>query len=212
MKLEKNLMDLLIDYLKSHGYPEKSFAIEYNTGKYFVDLAIVDPDSKLPIMIFEVKSKPSDEMKKLGILQIKKILRDLGDIEIPAYLVDPLEKSPYFKTERVYLKKNKKYKIDQNKENDSFFNYNFQKQSRNSERIANNTKKREEVVDDFKFVCWTIAFIILVLIVIFRLFKFTLNTIELSSIALIIALIVAPYASKLKFLGIEFERLKKGND
>jgi len=67
MELEKNTFEALIKYLKAHGYPDSSLAIEYQADKkHRIDLAIIDPETNLPIQIFEIKSKDTRRLKILG--------------------------------------------------------------------------------------------------------------------------------------------------
>ncbi|MCK5708754.1 MAG: hypothetical protein KAI43_13990 [Candidatus Aureabacteria bacterium] len=72
MELEKNTFEALVNYLKSHGYPESSLAIEYKAGKrYRIDLAIIDPETNIPIQIFEIKSKDNRSIREFGKRQFR---------------------------------------------------------------------------------------------------------------------------------------------
>lgn len=68
--------------------------------------------------------------------------------------------------------------------------------------------KKEIVVDSFKFACWILAFVVLIIGILAKLKIFELDATDLTIISIVIALILVPFASKLKILGFEFERLK----
>jgi len=70
-KLEKDVLKALIDYLIAHGYPEASLAIEWPIGKYRADLIMVDPDTRAPVAIFEVKRQRTPQNEKFGRTQIE---------------------------------------------------------------------------------------------------------------------------------------------
>ncbi len=110
MELERDTLTYLIGYLKKHGYPEDGFAVEYKIGDYQVDLAIIDPVLKIPVILFELKSGPEGRIRKMGIEQLKRIRGKYTNV--PLYLVYPKDRKPFFEIERVFLDE---YKTTNNK-------------------------------------------------------------------------------------------------
>ena len=67
MEREESTLHRLIDYLLAHGYPEESLAIEFPIGRRFrADIAVVDPRTRLPVAIFELKRYPMNAVDLLG--------------------------------------------------------------------------------------------------------------------------------------------------
>lgn len=75
--------------------------------------------------------------------------------------------------------------------------------------IAVKKKKQKKAFDWFYAVCWFLAFILVILILIqkFKILSFSTN--ELIQIGVVFALVIIPFASKLNLPGFEFERLKE---
>ena len=95
MNLHENISDNLIQYLKDIGYPNESIASEFSFGNYRADLVIVDPKSRIPLTIFEVKSGKDDRFLKAGLRQLSE-LNVRMTIKVPMYLVFPKQNSPFF--------------------------------------------------------------------------------------------------------------------
>lgn len=208
MELEKQTLDNLIDYLKEHGYPDSSFAIEYKLGKHRIDLAIIDPDTQIPIIVFEIKSKKSRESIEFGKRQIESYIRNLPDTSVPAYLVFPKEEAPFFEVQRIIFDSEKNQLIVETVIDKSQLDFAMQKQSRISERIEKNQEERTSTIDKFKWISWLLAFIVLVIGVLNKFKIVNIDATDLAIIGACIGLIILPFSSKLKFLGMEFERFE----
>jgi hypothetical protein len=85
-ELEKDTLEKLIEYLKSHRYSDSSLAIEYNIGKYCFGLVVIDTETNIPMQEFEVKSMRDEMIKEFGKRQLEKYLKELKT-NVPAYLV-----------------------------------------------------------------------------------------------------------------------------
>jgi hypothetical protein len=103
MELAKGILKALLDYLIAHGYPQNTFAVEYQIGQFRVDLAIIDPETDIPIQIFEIKPDKNEHSRELGRKQLENFLTELKQ-SIPAYLVFPKESEPYFEIEPYQVK------------------------------------------------------------------------------------------------------------
>jgi hypothetical protein len=209
MELERETLDNLIKYLKEHGYPDSSFAIEYKIGKQRIDLAIIDPETQIPIIVFEVKSKRSRQSIVLGKRQLEGYLKSLPDMSVPAYLVFPKENVPFFEVQKILFDSEKNEMIKEPVIDKSQLDFSMQKQSRISERIEKNHKERTSTIDRFKWLSWILAFIMLMIGILYKLKIITIDTTDLAIIGAVIGLIILPFASKFKFLGMEFERFEK---
>jgi len=211
MQLEKNTFEALINYLKIHGYPETSLAIEYQVdAKHRVDLAIIDPESNLPIQIFEIKSKDTKQIKEFGKQQLKTYLNTLNINDIPAYLVFPASHEPYFRIERISFdeEKNIELKDAENYTNYDFLNFSMQKQSRLSKKIEETKQSKKETIDKFSLVSWLLSGFVFLILLVVKFTSLSLSPVEFSLLGVSIALVIIPFASKLKFLGFEFERFQ----
>ena len=87
--------------------------------------------------------------------------------------------------------------------------YNFQRNSRLSEKIEDKKKNKEKKIDYFKWICWILAFLILVIFILKRIGWLNIDSVDFAFIGSIVGLILIPYSNKMKILGVEFERLTK---
>lgn len=213
MQLAPQTAKIFMDYLKDHGYPENSINAEYQVGEHTrVDIVILDPDTKTPIQIFEIKKNKTDNMIKFGKGQIQKAKALLKAADIPAYLVFPSNDEPYFEVMEVKKdtdETNNKSENDEKKENTLVLNYPGQKNARLSKVAVDYKEKQKKVIDYFKISSWILAGCIFILGLLSKLKIIEITATDLTLIGAIIALILIPFSSKLKFLGIEFERLTK---
>lgn len=204
--MEENLIAHFIKSLMEHGYPQKSLATDYRIGERCrADLVVIDPKTNIPIMIFEVKSRKSSEIISGGKNQLKHYLKKLPDSTIPAYLVFPKESHPFFEILRVQLNQDDKDEIKSIESLD----YSSQRIARLSEKVKDTEKEKKKTIDDFKWFSWGLALILAVILVLKKVLKFSLDATDLTLLGGIIGLAIIPFASKIKFIGVEFERLEK---
>ncbi|PKM52482.1 MAG: hypothetical protein CVV02_01650 [Firmicutes bacterium HGW-Firmicutes-7] len=210
MELEKNIMDKFLEYLISHGYPKESIAIEYKIGnKSRVDLAIIDIVTKLPITLFEIKSKKRNEYINMGKNQLERYLRELNiNQEIPTYLVFPSQHEPFFEVMEIDTKD----PLNPDKIiNLRSLDYNLQRRARLTEKTYQAEKDKLKAIDNFSIVCWILAGALLIIGVLSKVFIIEIDTIDMLLLGAFVGLILTPFASKIKFWGIEFERYKTAN-
>ncbi len=209
MQLEIETGNKLIEYLKSHGYPENSIAVEYKIGEnYRVDIAILDQRKNIPIQLFEIKSRKTPEMINRGKEQLKNYLSVFNNKNIPTYLVFPKKDEPYFQIENINLYEQNDDKNEEEQYSITF-NYSAQRVARINEEASIIKKEKVKVIDTFKIICWIVSGCVFTIGFLSKLKLFDISATDLSIIGTSIALIIIPYASKLKILGIEFERLVK---
>jgi len=84
----------------------------------------------------------------------------------------------------------------------------MQRQSRISKKLEETKQSKRDIFDIFSIVSWILSGLVFVVLLIVKFTPLTLDAIEFSLLGASIALIIISFASKLKFLGIEFERLQ----
>jgi hypothetical protein len=209
MHIEMETAQNFINYLKSHGYPENTIAVEYLIDKkYRVDVAVLDLDKNIPIQLFEIKSQKNNDNIRIGIEQLIKFRSNLNNSNIPSYLVFPIEREPYFEVINIdaYMYNRKAV------ENENLIlqmNFKAQRVARIAEESSIIKQKKEKIVDTFKIACWAIAFFMICIGILSNRKIITLNATDLTFLGVVIVLILLPFASKLKILGVEFERLSE---
>jgi hypothetical protein len=188
-------------YLKQHGYPENSIGREYGVGNNcHVDITILDNEKNIPVQIFEIKTVKNNLTIESGKRQLEKARSLIKNKSIPLYLVFSKNESPFFEV----------INIDNEEEGDVIekLDYKTQRTSRRAEEATLIKDKREEEINNLKPICRIISIIIFLIGVVskIRCFNLDIGTVELALIVLAVGVLLIPYASKIKFLGIEFER------
>lgn len=212
MELEKDTLNALIAYLESHGYPPDSFAIEYSLGKtnrYRVDLAILDLELKQPIALFEIKGHRSDENEARGRQQLQTYISTLEVKNIPTYLVFLKEGTPPFEIVRVSTDQDHDIKLEREGLTNELLNFNILEKSGLNQTIEVKKKEQKKQVDSFNAISLILAAFVLALLIADLTGAVIITATRLILLAIIIGLILIPWASKIKFAGIEFERLIK---
>lgn len=209
MEREINLLNSVIDFLVSHGYPRTSLAIEMKIGDdLYADLAVVDPITNKTIAIFELKNKKTPQSLNLAKMQLKKYQEAMVENKTPAYMIfSKTNSNPPF--EMYYLRTKKQDEDEEVEEIVEVPNYDVMKNAVLQESIKETKEKRKETINSFKIVCWLMAVLILFLLVMDLSGCIELTAERLTMVGAITGLIIIPFASKLKILGMEFERLVK---
>ena len=208
MKLEKETYKALVKYLLQHGYPPESLAVEYQLGKYRVDLAVIDPESKVPLALFEIKQQKTPLTLKTGKEQLKRFLSYLDTKSIPTYLVFTKKGTPAFEIQRIQLEETQISVEETGFKSELEMDFDTIQNITRSAITAETTNRRKRTIDILKWQCVFIISILLVLLILDALNIILISTEHLTIGGVIIALSLIPYASKLKFLGFEFERRK----
>lgn len=207
MKLEQDTADHFIQYLKEHGYPENSIAVEYMVSPGVrVDIAVLDLEKNIPIQIFELKSKKNRESIEKGERQINRALMTLKNTDTPAYLVFPSEVEPFF--EILSVERMNDPSIDAtNVEILSMLDFHAQRNSRIAEMASSIVEEKRSEVDKFQWICWILALVTFSGLVSFKILSIEISATELSMFGGVVALILLPSSRKIKILGFEYERL-----
>lgn len=208
MERDENILQSVIKFLLSHGYPQESIAVEYPIGKYRIDLAILDIETKEPIALFEFKAKRTPSAERFGREQLKPFLKAASNSSIPTYLVFEKESPPFYEIEKILVN-------DQETMMPLFaekpLDYDILKQSGRNILITRKKAENKDAFDVFKIACWICVVLVFVVFVLDALGRIELSEKQLVLLSGAIALAIIPFASKLKILGVEFERMKEGN-
>ena len=205
MNIEKKTLELLTKYLVKNNYPESSFQYNYKMEGFYIDLAIMDYDLGIPLQVFFIQPSSNTHLNKESV---KRAIYYLTTGNIPAYSVSPHNNPPYILIEN--------FEFDFDKMNvskeiiyEDVINYNYHKQLRYGEMKVNTIKKKKKAIDVFSLVCWILSFLITAFLILIKFLKISINATDLTLLGSIVLLIIIPFANKIKFLGLEFERLEK---
>ena len=211
MERDEELLISLINFLLAHGYPKDSLAMEWPIGgRYRVDLAVVEPDTNKAVALFELKRKETEETLSMAFKQLVSYSESLGVETVPLYAVFGKKGDPPFNI--YYLQKKTKECDLQLLQVKKVPDFSIFKSSKIRQAISQTAAKRATVFNWFQFVCWIMALIVAVLLILNFLNKLEINPEQLALIGVIVALIIIPFASELKILGIEFKRLTERNN
>lgn len=97
MSTKKELSDIFIGYLLEHGYPSNSLALAYIIDHIRrIDLAVIDPQTNLPIMLVAFSTDESSSAISSAKSQLKSFIEGLSNQNIPAYIVSSNDEEPFF--------------------------------------------------------------------------------------------------------------------
>lgn len=196
------------------GYPIGAIAFEYKVSQSasqgIVDIAIVDKVTNEPLSIFELKmfrgSSSDNQLRQQGQMQLLKYINGIGNPQIPAYLV--IAKSIIdYEILPFEADENGKRVLSSPIPLESLTPYTILSNSSRTSAIGSKEQEIKKTTDWFKVVCWICAMIVVALTICDNVGLVTISTTQLALIGVAIALVLIPFSSKLKILGIEFERL-----
>lgn len=207
------LVKKVCDELITIGYPKESIAVEYAVSSYElserIDIAIVDFSSMAVLCVFEVKiTKTSFDRNRFSSIegQLSRYAAKLGISPSYAYLVVGKDDGSF-----------ELFSFDIDEETgcsqfpvpidiDSLPAYGSLV---STSRLQGLNAKKEEIkktIDWFKIVCWVCSGAALALLLLDFFSVLVLSVSQLAFFGIFVALLIMPFAQKLKILGIEFER------
>ena len=206
MEREESTLQALLNYLLEHGYPEESLAVEYPIGgKYRADAAVVDPASKLPIAVFELKRQKNQRSRSIGRTQLRRYLHALGTESVQAYLVWTIEEPPFFELEYYTSSEDEGVTNAQARIEDVPFE--VQRQSTRSGIVGEKRKKESSWRRGLMITSGIMAAILLVFLGLELGSVIELGTSALLLLAGACVAILLPFYDRVKFYGIELQRL-----
>ena len=218
MEFERDAMVRLGEILIEKGYPLNTIRYDALSGKKRADLVVHDPgDATIPLAVFEIKRNFNphrwDEKFQQTALQLKGWLQsaniEIAPLSIPVFLVTFSKESSDLifyqlsgdwlsgKTDALYTTRL-----------DDLPSYSTLAAQRRRTDVGVIKKEEKAAVDHFKRLCWGLAAAVTALLVVDWVGWHTITVTQLSLIGAIAALVVFPYVTKLKVLGIEMERAK----
>ncbi len=212
MKSEKKNFEYLIEFLRKHGFPETSFASEFKFIDRHVDLAILDPVLSIPLIFFEFKPNKTNELVELDEESRSNQLKKLYNSTIPTFLVYSESFEPFFSIHQVFFDSPEdRFRIERIPSR-SILYYSYLRRSRLIEESRKTAEKKEKTMDHFRILCWIASIAILIIAVLNKLSILSITSTDLTLLGGGLALLILPFASKLKILGVEFERYKKAKE
>lgn len=195
METEKELIKKFIKYLKQNGYPDESLLYDLKLNNCFIDLAIIDIQTKKIMALFEIVN----HNKKINCVSyFSRLIKEFKEYDIPIYAVYNEKNENGFIVERIDVAQ--KYI-----ENEVISFKNIQN-SFTSIYFWKKEKEKTKIKDKLDFLCIIIGIVILILFIldITGIVSMTLNRIILLSI--MIGFFVFPFLQSIKVLGVEIER------
>jgi len=224
---ENDVITQLINFLQEQNIPKNAIVVEWPIGKgRRVDLAIIDPDINKALALFEIKNIKNEKNLDSARIQLEKYSKILGDLMVPLYIVFPQGTPPGIEliqlNQTIFEKEEKNLQhIFDEVSISNIPEYSILKQSRLEKDIEITQEKKETEFENINKICLSFAgflnfilfldiFISLYSFILYpseSLLTFSILTINrLILIAIIVGLIIIPYASKLKILNfIEWE-------
>lgn len=209
MELEKQTLAALIRHLQEHGYPPDSFAVEFPIGKYCADLAVIDPDAEEPIALFEIKQDRSPAIEEMGRRQLERFVSVLDAKSIPMYLVFGREGSPPFEIDRFSPAETIAVESKVQPTREKILDFEILRRSGYNLVVKAKKDVRNRQVDRFMAVCLILGAFVLALFFADISGRISISATRLTLLVIFVGLVLTPYASKIKFALLEFERLRK---
>lgn len=182
--------------------------MEWRLGdRHRVDLAVIEPTTNKPIALFELKRENNQRTFQMAKHQLEAYSQALGDEKVPTYIVFPKDGEPPFE---LYSLKSEETANDEYSTTkiDKIPDYSLLKSTKIRKESIEKEKQRKRTFNWFQLVCFIIALALAGLLYLDHIEKWKLNTERLVLIGIVIGLVVVPFASKLKVLGLEFERFQ----
>ncbi len=204
------------EYLLKRGYPRDAITFEPHLGERLrPDFAITDPLLDQRLAYIEVKNRLRPKSMHQAFEQLKVFAVAAKVVGASVYLAAPSEKptaeEPF---DFYYVDKDDSVKLLPTA---LLPTYHSLLSDVVATRKAQIETSREQTKDHFRIACWILAAVVFILTIVD--FICDLNAIEvmnatrLTLLGISVALIVIPYAQKLKILGIEYERyVQKSKD
>jgi len=211
MELHKKTASAFIEYLERHGYPTHSIVPEWGTSRCSVDIAIVADDGITPVAVYEVKGKKDPRSIDAGINQLKRV-RKILNLTVQYSLVFGTEEAPFFEVVDVS-------KIINNNENAEITSI-MADQSALTKPIAYKNVKTgiagkvvlqkqetaQKRIDHMKPICWLIAAVFVVILVLDAFCLYRLNADRLIMLGGVVIIVLIPFFNEISLQGIFLKR------
>lgn len=199
MLKEIEARELLLEQLIENGYPPESLLADWRTedGVYY-DLSIVDPKTAELIALIELKVQSELIVSSAGVKHSIKRFSKTNKNNISFFFVSFSKKKLDFSQFIPNLKNFEDGELIPIKTIPKFDDL-------RKKTLGENRKDTQKTIE---IICWVSAFITGAILVLDIIGCITVTLEHLSLLSLTIALVLIPFASKIKIFNIEFERFK----
>lgn len=199
-------MDAFRDRLKAANFPQEYIVRDWAVGrKYKADMALLDPISRAPVAVIELRKTLDNKSIATARQELTAFADAIGNPGVRQY-IGTLENGAV-KLYKVPRELSAPTKSDLISAKVPAFEHLVS--TARAALVSDKRVQHKERGDHFKWVCWAMALIVVAVIVVDAFGWYTLNEARLALIGAAAALVVIPFASRLKMLGVEFERSLK---
>ena len=204
---DREVLDRLVAHLVRQGYSRHDILVQPKMGDRHPDLVLVDPKTRAPLAVVEVQERLDDpaDVGSAGSDLLETVEGQEGRARL--FLAEPVGDGFGF-IEIVPYPNGGLWSFSA-QSSDEFPRLHSMVGGARANALAAVSKERRRTFDGFKVACWSLALVTLLVGVADAVGLFELNPTRLALLGVVIALVVIPFAGKLKVLGVEFERLQK---
>lgn len=211
MEYYKREFASLFSRLQKAGYPDEALVSEWPLGeKYRADLAVIDRRTSKPVAVFEMRKRKDRQSIYSAYRQLLAFRQALGGDAVPLFAVFQADPG----LEILRLPPAASAKLEKNVPAESLLEpadelpaYELLRSTGRQKAIARNLQKRSQTQGLFTRLAWGMAAILIVLLALDFKDVLSLTTERLAIIGAVAGLIILPFASRIKFLGMEFDLL-----
>jgi hypothetical protein len=199
-------MDAVRDRLKLADFPQEYIVRDWSVGrKYRADMALLDPVSRAPVAVIELRKDLDEDSIRTARKELESFADAIGNPGVRQY-IGTLERGTVrlFKVPREVAAATKEDLIPA-----KLPAFDHLVSTARAAMVSDKRVQHRERGDLFKWVCWAMALLVVAVLVVDAFGWYTLNEARLALIGAAAALVVIPFASRLKMLGVEFERSLK---
>jgi hypothetical protein len=209
---------IFAQFLRYAGYPEDLVVWNYPIGRVTADVVVLDPATKSPLLVFEIKHWSEEPVTRESELQLAAVRRRLDPLQVSTYAVRVDTSVHGVQVYEISGRGVKLVNTDLPKlevsdgpastdlRSEALPTLEQASRSVQSRTIRRYVEKLSHTLDTFTAFSWLLAVVAAVFFVLDVLGVISLDARQLSLLGIVIVLVLAPFSSKLKVLGIEFER------
>lgn len=204
---DRAVLDRLVEHLVQQGYSRHDIFIQPRMGEAQPDVVLVDPRTRAPIAVVEVNDRLEDpgDVGAAGADLLEAVEGQEGQVRL---FIAQQEGERFGFLEIIPHPKGGLWSFSSERV-DEFPRSPAVVEGARASVLAAVSKERRRTFDGFKAACWGLALLTLLVGVADATGRFELSPTRLALLGVVIALVVIPFAGKLKVLGVEFERLQK---
>jgi hypothetical protein len=198
---EVKARESILKHLIANGYPPESLATEWRSGKHGLvyDIAIIDPKTTELISLIELKVQSELMSSSTAIREIRESFLRINKKNVQFFFVSVKNDSLHFSQFIPNLINFEKGEFIPLEGIPNFENL----------LIKSRGENRKDAQEKIEIICWISAVVIGIILFLNFTHYIEITYVQLTLLGAIIALILIPFASKIKIFNIEFERREK---